>query len=184
MDEPEGHLVVRREHRAEVAERDELTPHVMAEIGSPVAEVRGVRAQVCFADHLEEAGHPRLRLDPVLRASHVHDVAVAEIDQMPGRHPGTGDLVDRQAARGVAARGVQGDDRHVERQLGECFEHANLRRDDHQTLDRLGCEVVEALRNRHPVARRQARCDHGVPRVTCGTLDRGEAGRRAVVGRL
>ena len=86
----------------------QLEAGVVAEVRRPVAEDRRPHPEVGLVHLVEVALHPRLGLDPVLRAGDVQDLGVAEVDQVPHREARAIDLVDRERVPLVAARSTRG----------------------------------------------------------------------------
>ena len=102
------------------------------------------------------------------------------LDQVPRGEPRARDLVDREGVVGIAAGRLERHVRHVDRQLRERVEHADLRRDPDEALDALRGEV-QAVGDRARVARLDVRGAHPVAGLAGGRLDRGDARRGAVV---
>ena len=83
------------------------------------------------------------------------------LDQVPCGKPCAGDLVDREGVVGIAAGRLERHVRHVDRQLRERVEHADLRRDHDETLDALRGEVREP--RRRSSRRHSTRCSRCSP---------------------
>jgi hypothetical protein len=135
VDETEGHLVVGGEDGRETPGPGQLQAGVVTEGGRPVAEDRRRHRHV-GVDHLEqEALHPGVGLDPLLGPRQVHDVAVAQPDQVSGGRPGAGHLVDEELVRVTRLARVQHHVGDVAGELVQQVQRPGLRRDDDDAVD-------------------------------------------------
>ena len=177
VQQAERHLVVRGEHRGEVPVGKEFPTGVIAELCRPVSEDRRVGAQIGVIDLVEETLHPGLGLDPVLRAGQMDDLAMPQVDQVPGRRLRSRDLVDRQAPRLIPTTRVERHQRNRDRQFLDRIEDLHLWGDHDETLDGLVDEVFDVLHDRFVVAGNQVGGADQVAGPAGGGLDRLQAGR-------